>query len=77
MGNPHWQSPGARAPEPPKKKEPRDYITPAVAALGSCIPTSAVQQPQLIAAIIIAQALDRFGEKLIDAAAVSQYKRDS
>lgn len=76
---PQWHSrPGVkRAASEAKPKEPRNYVAEAIAALGgSGFPTTAVQQPQLISAIIVAQALDRLGERLVDAAAVSQYRRD-
>lgn len=95
---PRWQNPNK--PVPPKSIDPaatpvkpvvkpgRNYIGPALAALGLKLPTTAAkpegtttlplvltQNQSLLAAIIVAQALDRFGEKLIDAAAVSQYRR--
>ncbi len=71
---PQWKPPGTTVPATPAKP-PRDYIAPAMAA----VKTLGMGQPHvghesIVAAIIIAQALDRFGEKLIDAAAVSQYK---
>lgn len=72
--NPNWQPPGTVVEAKPKAA-PRDYIGAAVAALGTPVGSSVIQNQHLIAAIIIAQALDRFGEKLVDAAAVSQYKR--
>ncbi len=76
---PHWQLPGARGVhiDPAKPKAARDYIGEATTALAQAMPlgTSIVQNRDILAAIIVAQALDRFGERLIDAAAVSQYKR--
>lgn len=70
---PQWQKPGTtvKAPEP---KPPHDYIGPALAAVAK-MSAPKIGMESVVAAIIIAQALDRFGEKLIDAAAVSQYKR--
>lgn len=97
--NTRWQNPNkpvvpkpvdpAATPVKPVVKKGRDYIGPALAAIGvkvtaakdasgaTPIPASAYDKQALLAAIIVAQALDRFGEKLIDAAAVSQYKRAS
>lgn len=79
---PQWRSPGQRIPtlpgvepEAPKQKPPRDYLTPAITSLGACIPASAVQQSDLVAAIIVAQALDRLGETMTQAAAIASYKR--
>lgn len=86
---PRWQNPNK--PIPPKDVDPaatpvkpkpakRSYISDAVAAL-DLTPSPAKNGEALrlyggaVAAIIIAQAIDRFGEKLIQAAAVSQYKR--
>lgn len=75
---PQWHKPGSRV-EPAKPKPPRDYIGPAISALIAPgigkLPVDDSDRASILAAIIIAQALDRFGEKLIDAAAVSQYKR--
>jgi hypothetical protein len=73
---PQWQSPRKPIPAADKPKpEPRDYIGPALAAVRTLAGPVRAGQESIVAAIIIAQALDRFGEKLIDAAAVSQYKR--
>lgn len=84
MTEPHWKGRGiaaaaiARKSDAAKTDKPaRDYIGPAVAALGGPLGTSVHQNRDLLSAIIIAQALDRFGERLMDAAAVSQYKRAS
>lgn len=65
----------AAAPNAKPVKVGRDYIGPALAALG--LKAVVADKQDLLAAVIIAQALDRFGEKMIDAAAVSQYKRAS
>lgn len=75
---PHWQSPGKGVPRTEgARKAPRDYIGEAIAVLAHAMPigTAVAQNRDIVAAVIIAQALDRFGEKLIDAAAVSQYRR--
>lgn len=53
-------------------KPRRDYIGEAVASLSMPVGTSVAENATLISAIIIAQALDRFGAKLIDAAAISK-----
>lgn len=66
---PDWQS--------PRVAQPIDAITPnekanvleqaqAIAGIGA--------PPELIAAIIIAQAADRLAEKMIEAAAVGRYR---
>ena len=66
---PDWQS--------PRQPQPLDAITPdkklnvleraqAIVGLGA--------PPELIAAVIIAQAADRLGEKMIEAAAVGRYR---
>lgn len=58
-----------------KVKPPRDYLGPAIAALAAGLPRNAtVTQTDVLAAIIIAQALDRLGERQIEAAAVARYK---
>lgn len=73
---PHWKPPGTTVAAADKPKpEPRDYIGPALDAAKKLVGPVKAGQDGVLAAIIIAQALDRFGEKLIDAAAVSQYKR--
>jgi hypothetical protein len=72
----HWERSAPRGEREPKV--PRDYMGPAIAACGGAAKAFAnTANGSLLAAIIIAQALDRFGERLIDAAAVSQYKRSS
>lgn len=82
MVEPHWKGRGIAAAAIGRKSEAaaadkpaRDYIGPAAAAAAVGVPP--VQNRELVAAIIIAQALDRFGERLVEAAAVSQYKRAS
>ncbi len=82
---PHWRNPGQRPvtlpgvePEPPKLKPGRDYIGEAEKALKSgTTVTSAMASnyPPLTAAVIIAQALDRLGETMVQAASVANYKR--
>lgn len=88
---PRWQNPNkpivpktvdpAATPVKVKPKSGRDYIGDAVTALAGLKAdikagvTTVTQNQSLLAAIIVAQAIDRFGEKLIEAAAVSQYKR--
>lgn len=79
-----WQNPNK--PIPPKVVDPaatpvkakvkpgRDFIGDAVTAAAGKLATT-LPNKDVLAAIIVAQALDRFGEKLIEAAAVSQYKR--
>lgn len=62
------QPPGTKV----EAKPGRDYIGDAVASLSMPVGTSVVQNATLVSAIIIAQALDRFGVKLIDAAAISK-----
>lgn len=68
---PDWQS--------PRKPQPTDAITPAKLSLlqeaQALVGLNAT--PELLAAIIIAQAADRLGGKLIEAAAVSSYHRGS
>lgn len=72
---PQWKPPGTQVKTPEAKpKPPRDYIGPALKAAAS-INGNGKAHESIVAAIIIAQALDRFGEKLIGAAAVSNYKR--
>ena len=76
---PQWKPPGTSVPAADKPKDaPRDYITPALAAvkiMGAGPPR--LGQESIVAAIIIAQALDRFGEKMIEASAIGNYKRTS
>ena len=66
---PDWQSP--RVPQPvdaitSDKKANVLERAQAIAGIGA--------PPELIAAIIIAQAADRLGEKMIEAAAVGRYR---
>lgn len=77
-------SPEARAAEaePKKVKAARDYLGPAIAALlapdasGTArhLPGADADRASILSALIIAQALDRLGERQIEAAAVSRYK---
>lgn len=74
------QKPGAAVPGEPVKPKGRDYVGAAIAALPPGVTTdvrAGAKPPDsaVVAAIIIAQALDRFGNSLMEAAAVSTYKR--
>lgn len=85
MTEPHWKGRGiaaaaiARSKEAAKPKPPRNYLDDAAKLIPKSLGTSVERNITngLIPAIIIAQALDRFGEKLSDAAAISNYKRSS
>lgn len=67
---------------PKKVKAARDYLGPAIAALMAPdaagkdrhLPVSDADRASLLSALIIAQALDRLGERQIEAAAVARYK---
>lgn len=69
---PQWQNRGARRPgaEPKEPPKPRDFVAEAKAIINA-----ADQNPSVIAAVIVAQALDRFGKQVTEAAAISSYKR--
>lgn len=75
---PQWKPPGTTIPEKPKAA-PRDYTGPAMAAVEALglFKGPHIGQENIVAAIIIAQALDRFGEKVIEASAIGNYKRTS
>lgn len=64
-----WRPPGTKLPKPEPKAK-RDFVAEAKAAINA-----SDQKPEVIAAVILAQALDRFGEKLESAAAIANYKR--
>ena len=68
---PDWQS--------PRVAQPTDAITPETAKLNVLQQAQAVAgigaDPAVLAAVILAQAADRFATKLIEAAAISQYHR--
>jgi hypothetical protein len=72
---PRWTSPHARHtgpfPEPAEKKP--TIVEQALAVLGPTRPAD----PYALAAVIIAQALDRHAKSMIEAAAVSSYKRST
>lgn len=80
--NPNWQNRSlardvrrraadpAATPAEPVKPKVRDYAAEAKATLNA-----ADQQPGIIAAVIVAQALERFGKEVVEAAAISNYKR--
>lgn len=75
---PHWKGRGIaaaaiarKARDAREKATPRDYVAEAKATL------DAVQQTApLVAAVIVAQALDRLGKTVIEAAAIANYKRE-
>lgn len=75
---PNKDDPWAAAQPPGTKVEPpkgRDYIGEACVALGEPLIKSLGtdgQSSSLLSAIIIAQALDRFSSKLVEAAAISK-----
>lgn len=80
MNEPHWKGRGIAAAAIARKgatepKPPQDFIGPAIAALGLPHGTSVAQNQNLLSAIIVAQALDRLGDRINEAAAISQYKR--
>jgi hypothetical protein len=70
------QDPWAAAKPPgtkPDAPKVRNYIGDAIVALGSpCFGTSVGQNQHLLAAIIIAQALDRASAKMVEAAAIGR-----
>lgn len=73
---PHWKGRGIAAAAIARKAreaktEPRDYIAEAKATLAAD-----QQTPFLIGAVVNAQALDRLGKTMIEAAAIASYKRD-
>lgn len=64
---PQWQSPRTPLPQP-SDHVPRQTIldkAQAIAGIGAT--------PEMVAAVIVAQALDRLGDKIIEAAAVGRY----
>lgn len=67
---PQWQNPNQPRQASELKKVRDNYCEEALAALNG-----EVQRDPIVAAVIVAQALDRLGEKIIEAAAVSSYKR--
>lgn len=77
MKKPNPRDPWAAAQPPGTKVAPvkRDYIGDAVAVVGAPVGTSVTQNQTLLAAVIIAQALDRASSRLLDAAAINISKR--
>jgi hypothetical protein len=65
---PDWQSPRVPQPVDAIKAAKPNILMQAQALVGISAP------PNILAAIIIAQAADRLGEKLIEAAAVGRYR---
>lgn len=79
MSTQNWQpprGPGLRATREAReaadaeKAKPRDFVAEAKAAINA-----ADQKESIIAAVIVAQALDRFGKQVETAAAINTYKR--
>lgn len=75
---PHWKGRGIAAAaiarkdrEAKEKATPRDYVAEAKATL-----SAADQNPTLVAAVVNAQALERLGARIVEAAAIANYKRD-
>lgn len=75
----HWKGRGvaaaavarkAREAAPPK---PRDYIEEAEATVGF---HSSEQPRSLLGAVIIAQAIDRLGTRIVEAASIANRKKD-
>lgn len=73
----HWKGRGiaaaavarkAREAAPPK---PRDYVEEAKAAV-----LASEQQGGLLGAVIIAQAIDRLGARIVEAASIASRKKD-
>jgi hypothetical protein len=76
---PHWKGRGIAAAAIARKErdakaaaQPRDYAAEAKATLNA-----ADQNPTMIAAVINAQALERLGKTMLEAAAIANYKRES
>ena len=66
---PQWQSPRTPLPQPSDFTAPKANLlekAQAVAGIGAT--------PEVVAAIIIAQACDRLGDKLVESAAVGRYR---
>jgi len=63
-----WKNPHEPLPKEAKKPTP-SIIERATAVVKSDV---AEHPPEILAAVIIAQALDRLGEKLIEAASISK-----
>lgn len=77
---PHWKGRGIAAAAVARKsaeaaKVPRNYVGDAIAALGTSPRIVSTGQDAICAAIIIAQALDRLGVTMTEAAAIANYKR--
>lgn len=84
---PHWKGRGIasaalarKAREAKEKAKPRDYVADAKAAIAAASPDPKNYAPQpdpIIAAIIVAQAMDRLTKALPEVAAIANYKRES
>lgn len=77
---PHWKGRGIAAAAIARKEReakanalPRDYLAEARKAV---IDANAQERDPILAAVMIAQALDRLGKTVIEAAAIANYKRD-
>lgn len=66
--DPNWKQPGTKPEKPPT------VIEAALAVMGENATVSNVNST-LLSAVIVAQALDRASSRLIEAAAVNQYRR--
>jgi len=65
---PEWRSPRTPLPQPVDRGPPPSLLMKATAMAG------VGADPVVVAALIVAQACDRLGEKLIEAAAVGRYR---
>jgi hypothetical protein len=69
IGTPQWQDPHKPLPKS-KTEPPQSIVDQAVAVVGR---RRAAEEPTMLAAVIIAQALDRLGDRMIEAAAVGKH----
>ena len=65
---PQWQSPRTPLPQPPTSQRPRQTCWKRRR------PSPKDPDQNVVAALIIAQALDRLGDKLVESAAVGRYR---